>query len=135
MIVTVSTYQSTLLPRSPIRHNLAQAEADEARGAEMMAYLAMLPGLKNHPASSDSDKTSYLSREACWDVALKTGLDASSRSAWDSAWALARSGPRDVALSAIAIVVRDFISVEQFDLITAPMRLVGVDFDKLGLKK
>ena len=43
---------------------------------------------------------------------------------WDATWVAAWVAAR-------ALVVRDLISTEQFDILTAPMRAAGIDFDAL----
>ena len=49
--------------------------------------------------------------------------------AGDTARVAARYAARDAA---VALVVRDLISQEHFDTLTAPMRAAGVNFDELG---
>lgn len=56
--------------------------------------------------------------------------------AWDAAWDAARGeawngGASRAAQAACAIVVRDRITPDQFDTLTAPMRAAGVNFDGL----
>ena len=47
--------------------------------------------------------------------------DAAGVAAWDAAWDAAG-----------ALVVRDLITTTQFDILTAPMRAAGINFDALG---
>ena len=42
---TTTTYTATSLPGAPPRETREEAEADEARGVELAAYLAVLPTL------------------------------------------------------------------------------------------
>ena len=44
-IIEKHVYQSATLPGAPERATRAEAEADEARGIELAAYLALLPTL------------------------------------------------------------------------------------------
>ena len=53
--------------------------------------------------------------------------------AGDTARVAARVAARYAARdAAVALVVRDLISQEHFDTLTAPMRAAGVNFDELG---
>ena len=99
-IIVKRVYQSATLPGAPERATRAEAEADEARGIELAAYLALLPGLTAEQ----------------WDAAR----DAAWSATWSAVW------------GANALVVRDLISVEHFDILTAPMRAAGIDFDNLA---
>ena len=64
--------------------------------------------------------------DAAWAAAGAAAREAARASAWDAAWVAAG----DIAGSAaIAVVVRDKITAEQFDVLTAPMRAAGVVFD------
>lgn len=98
-----TTYKATSLPGAPPRETRAEAEADEARGIELAAFLAVLPTL----TKEQWDAARGAARGAAWDVAQ------------DAAWA------------ACAIIVRDLIARGQFDTLTAPMRAAGVNFDAL----
>ena len=89
------------------------------------------------------------SARAAWAAASAAAWAAARDAAWDAAWDADRAGAwvadryaaryaaryavryaaRDAAL---ALVVRDLISPEQFDVLTAPMRAAGVNFDELG---
>ena len=44
-IIETHVYQSATLQEAPERATRTEAEADEARGVELAAYLALLPGL------------------------------------------------------------------------------------------
>ena len=68
-------------------------------------------------------------------------LDVAWHAAWDAARGAARDAARDAARgaargaawdAALALLVRDLISTAQFDVLTAPMRAAGIDFDALG---
>ena len=84
-------------------------EALGPHGQEVVAFLDLLPTLTSTQ----------------WDAVC----DAASDAAWDAAWDAAR----DVTLDAAgALVVRDLITTKQFDILTAPMRAAGIDFDALG---
>ena len=62
------------------------------------------------------------------EAALYAAGDACADACYDIVWADARVP----AWSAKAIIVRDLISDEHFDVLTAPMRAAGFNFDKLG---
>ena len=86
-------------------------EALGPNGAEVAAFLDLLPTLTN---------TQWA---AAWDAARDAAWDAARDAARDAAW--------DAALAAVrALVVRDLITTTQFDILTAPMRAAGIDFDQ-----
>ena len=67
---------------------------------------------------------------AAWDAARATASIAARGAAGGAAWAAAWGAAGDAAgVAALALVVRDKITPEQFDVLTAPMRNVGVVFD------
>lgn len=119
MIQQKATYRSTTLREAPSRDTLAEAEADEARGVEVEAYLALLPTLTDEQWDSARGVARAEARAAAWEVARAA--------AWDEA----RAAERVAARAAIALVVRDKISAEHFDALTAPMRAAGIDFNNL----
>ena len=58
---------------------------------------------------------------AAWDAAWAAAWDAARAAAWDAAWYAAWDAARDAARAAAwALVVRDLITTEQFDLLTGP---------------
>ena len=148
-----TTYTATSLPGAPPRDTRAEAEADEARGVELAAYLAVLPTLTEE----------QWGRVAEWVASRGTAWDAAWDAAWDVAWFAARDAARDASRSlawiearravqvaacaflvaswdapqdaathaAWAIIVRDLITPDQFDTLTAPMRAAGINFDGL----
>ena len=62
-------------------------------------------------------------------VAFLDLLPTLTRAQWDAA----RDAARDAAWDAAgALVVRDLITTTQFDILTAPMRAAGINFDTLG---
>ena len=75
-------------------------EALGPNGAEVEAFLELLPILT----------------EAQWEVARDAVRNAVRNAAWDAVRAL---------------LVRDLITTEQFDTLTAPMRAAGINFDTL----
>ena len=134
---TTTTYTATSLPGAPPRETREEAEADEARGVELAAYLAVLPTLTKE----------QWERVAAWDASQYAARGAARGAAWDAAWAAARGAEWDAAWdaargaewdaawdaawAAVAIIVRDLITPDQFDTLTAPMRAAGVNFDGL----
>ena len=126
---TTTTYTATSLPGAPPRETREEAEADEARGVELAAYLAVLPTLTKEQWERVAawDASQYAARGAAWDAAWAAARgaewDAARGAEWDAAW--------DAAWAAVAIIVRDLITPDQFDTLTAPMRAAGVNFDGL----
>ena len=115
-------------------------EALGPNGAEVAAFLDLLPTLTR----TQWDAAWVAARFAAGDAAWLTAGDA----AWDAAWVAARGAARFAARSAAlgaarsaagdatgdatrALLVRDLITTEQFDVLTAPMRAAGIDFDAL----
>jgi hypothetical protein len=149
-IIEEHTYRSATLRQAPIRATRAEAEVDEARGVELEAFLRLLPGLtveqwqavesvwgetrgaaqyslwgpaRDAAASAIRDASRYAVRHAARDAG-KLGTwtpESVSESAWDAAWDAAR-----------ALVVRDQLSWDHFDILIGPMRASGIDFYKLG---
>lgn len=143
-----TTYKATSLPNAPTRDTRAEAEADEARGVELAAYLAVLPTLTREQwervtsQGSSHVASQYAAWYAAWDAAaaaaVVAGRNAARVAAWDVAWETAWNVVWDAAdaagvaaWAAVAIVVRDFITADQFDILTAPMRAAEIDFDSL----
>ena len=119
-------------------------EALGPNGAEVAAFLDLLPTLTRTQWAATRDAA----RDAAWDAARgATGnvsrgaarvttraaaWDAALDAAWDAAWRAARAA----ALAAVrgatrALLARDLITTEHFDVLTAPMRAAGIDFNAL----
>ena len=136
---TTTTFTATTLPGAPPRETRAEAEADEARGIELAAYLAVLPTLTEEQwervASQGASQYAarVAARVAAWGAAWEAERDAERDAAWDAARDAAQDAwvAGGAAWAACAIVVRDLITPDQFDTLTAPMRAAGVDFDGL----
>ena len=104
-------------------------EALGPNGAEVAAFLDLLPTLTNTRWSAALD----VYRDATWDAAWGATRDAARGATRGAAWVAAWVAAGDIAADAAgALVVRDLITTEQFDALTAPMRAVGIDFDALG---
>ena len=96
-------------------------EALGPNGVEVAAFLELLPALTRTQWS------------AAWNAAWDAAWGAARGAARDAAWVAARDAAWDAAWDAAgALVVRDLISTDHFDVLTAPMRAVGIDFDALG---
>lgn len=103
--------------------------------AQVEAYLNLLPTLTDAQwaAARAAARVTALgaardtARAAARAAARSAGRDAAQAAAWYAAWADARAAAR----GAEALVVRDLISDEHFDILTAPMRAAGIDFDAL----
>ncbi len=60
-------------------------------------------------------------RDAAWDAVWNAARDAAVDAAWDAVWNAARTAARDAAgNSALALLVRDLITPEQFDVLYGP---------------
>ena len=139
---------------------LPAREALGPNGVEVAAFLDLLPTLTStqwvatRSAAGDAARDAALdaARVAAWFVAEDAAGDAArdaaraaarfaaEDAARDAARAAARfaaedaawCAARDVTLDAAgALVVRDLITPAQFDVLTAPMRAAGINFDAL----
>ena len=90
------------------------AYRDATRGATRNAALTATWGAARYAARGAA-------RGAAWYAVGSTTRGATKGATWDAAWAAAG-----------ALVVRDLITTEQFEVLTAPMRAAGIDFDALG---
>ena len=91
-------------------------EALGPNGAEVAAFLDLLPTL----TTTQWAAAWYAARYAAGDAARYAAGDAAGDAARYAAW-----------YAALALLVRDLITTEQFDALTAPMRAAGIDFDSL----
>ena len=119
-------------------------EALGPNGAEVAAFLDLLPTLTGTQwevawyAARDAawyaawyaarDAAWVAARDAAWYAAWDAARDAARDAAWDAAWYAARDAAGGIAG---ALVVRDLITTEQFEILTAPMRSAGINFDTL----
>ena len=104
-------------------------EALGPNGVEVAAFLELLPTL----TSAQWSAARTAARVAALDAARVAALDAARYAAWSAASVAARDAARDAASdAALALLVRDLISTDHFDVLTAPMRAAGIDFDALG---
>ena len=127
-------------------------EALGPNGVEVVAFLDLLPTLTSTQWEATRgvawDAVRAAARVAAWDAAWDAALDAAGSAAGRAAWVAVRVAVRDAARDATgdaawdaaldttgALVVRDLITREQFDVLTAPMRAAGIDFDALGESK
>ena len=95
-------------------------EALGPNGVEVALFLELLPTLTSAQWNDAREVTWYAAR------------DAARKAALDAAWSAARYAAWDAVLDAsCALVVRDLITTEQFDALTAPMRSAGINFDAL----
>ena len=124
---------------------LTRTQWDAARGAALdAAWGAALAAVRE--ATRDAALAAALA--AAWDAALAAVRAAALAATWGAALAAARAATWDAALAATwdaaraaawvaalaavrALVVRDLISTDHFDVLTAPMRAAGIDFDAL----
>ena len=119
-------------------------EALGPNGVEVVAFLDLLPTLTR----TQWDATWAATWDAAWgaarDAALAATRDAALAATWGAAraaalaatwaatWDAARAAAWDAALAAVrALLVRDLITREHFDVLTAPMRAAGINFDAL----
>ena len=104
--------------------------------AQVEAFLALLPGLTEKQWAGAGAAGRGAALAAALDEAVDAARVADRVAARVAAWYAARGASwfaaRAAAWAAEALVVRDLISQEQFDTLTAPMRAAGVNFDALG---
>ena len=103
-------------------------EALGPNGVEIVAFLDLLPTLTR--AQWDAARSAALDAalDAAWDAAEGAARVAALDAAWDAVWGTVWGTAGDAAL---ALLVRDLITTEQFDILTAPMRAAGINFDAL----
>ena len=135
-------------------------EALGPNGVEVAAFLALLPTLTRAQwvaalvaagsaawvaaGSATSDAAGEAARSAdraaawgaawgaTWDAAWEAARSADRGATWGAAWGATWDAAWEAARSAaLALLVRDLITTEQFDALTAPMRAAGIDFDAL----
>ena len=112
-------------------------EALGPNGAEVAAFLDLLPtltstqwGAARNAARSSARATAL---DVAWDAACGAARGAAGDAAWDAAWDAVGGAAWDATSDAVgALLVRDMITTTQFDILTAPMRAAGIDFDALG---
>ena len=115
-------------------------EALGPRGVEVAAFLELLPTL----TSAQWAAAWCAVEDAAWYAAWNAVGDAARDAAWNAVENAARDAARDAARAAVgdavgnsawcatlALLVRDLITTEQFDALTAPMRAAGINFDAL----
>jgi pimeloyl-ACP methyl ester carboxylesterase len=114
------------------------------------AFLAQLPGLDYAAWAAARaaawDAEADAAWDAAWAAARAAAWAAERAAAWAAAWAAARAAAwaaaraaawdaaRAAAWAAEALVVRDLITREQFDIITGPMRAAGVTFTEHAME-
>ena len=111
-------------------------EALGPNGAEVVAFLDLLPTLTRTQWDAAGDAAWLTARgaarDAAWGAARRAARDAAWNAAWDAARVAAWNAARVATLDAAgALVVRDLITAEQFDTLTAPMRAAGINFAAL----
>ena len=103
-------------------------EALGPNGAEVAVFLDLLPTL----TTTQWAAALVAARDAARDAAFDAARYAARVAAWDAAFNAASDAAFDAASdAALALLVRDLITTEQFDVLTAPMRAAGIDFDTL----
>ena len=103
-------------------------EALGPNGVEVAAFLDLLPTLTN----TQWINTFAVTRDATWGATWGATRVAARGAARGAAWGAALAAAGDAAGdAAIALLVRDLITTEQFDTLTAPMWAAGVNFDAL----
>ena len=115
-------------------------EALGPNGAEVAAFLDLLPTLTNTQWDAARVPSGAAARvpsgaaawDAAWDAARIAAWNAAGGAAWDISRTATRAAAGVSAEDAIgALLVRDLISTEQFDVLTKPMRAAGIDFNAL----
>ena len=103
-------------------------EALGPNGAEVAAFLALLPTLTSTQWTAAWDAAWNAARDAAWNAARDAARDAALDATRSAAWNAAGYAALDAV---IALLVRDLITKDHFDVLTAPMRAAGIDFDTL----
>ena len=111
-------------------------EALGPNGVEVAAFLDLLPTLTRAQWSAARSSARGAARDAVREATRSVTWYAARYAAWltagDAARVAAWNAARVAALDAAgALVVRDLITAEQFDTLTAPMRAAGINFDAL----
>jgi len=120
------------------------SEAFGPNGKQVVEYLDSLPSLSAAAWDAARDAARSAARHASGAAVLAAKRAAVSfDAARDAAWAAARSAALSAALSAarsaafdaardaaLALVVRDLITAEQFETFVAPMRAAGLTFEE-----
>ena len=103
-------------------------EALGPNGVEVAVFLDLLPTL----TSTQWAVVWVATRDAAWDAAGDAAWNAARAAALNAARAAALNAAWDAAGdAAMALLVCDLISADHFDVLTAPMRAAGIDFDAL----
>ena len=115
-------------------------EALGPNGAEVAAFLALLPTLTSAQWDAARSTALVVARgadfdaawSAAWSAARGAAKVASRRAVWDAAGDAAGIVAGNAAGDAVlALLVRDLITTEQFDVLTAPIQAAGIDFNAL----
>ena len=119
-------------------------EALGPNGVEVVAFLDLLPTLtrtqwdaaRAAARAATRDAALAAARDAAlaatWGAARGAALAATWAATWGATWDAARAAAWDAALAAVrALLVRDLITTKHFDVLTAPMRAAGIDFNAL----
>ena len=112
--------------------------------AKVEAFLALLPKLTDEQWAAAREAGGDASWSFEWHVAADAALGAAEAAERIAEWDAAEVAVRPAAASrwrvaaawaaawgAAALVMRDLITPEQFDILTAPMRAAEIDFDAL----
>ncbi len=99
--------------------------------AEVDAYLALLPRLTDEQREASLEARWDASWDPEWHAATAAALVAAESAERYTGWWAAAPASWSASWAAMALVVRDLITPEQFDILTAPMRAAGIDFDAL----
>ena len=122
--------RSELISGTGHKHGCTQVKVVK----ELPAWMALGPNGEAVAAHIERCKTITADEAerlyAAWDAARDAAWDAAGNAAWNAAWNAARDAAWDAAF---ALVVRDLISPEQFDLLYGPWASVfGVADEREG---
>ena len=111
-------------------------EALGPNGAEVAAFLDLLPTLtRTHweaAWSATLDAARFAARSAARSATRSAAWNATLDAAWNATLDADWDATRSAAWNAVrALVVRDLITTDHFDVLTASMRAAGIDFDAL----
>ena len=99
--------------------------------ADVEAYLALLPKLTDEQREAARETGWDASWSFEWHVAADAALGAAGAASRYTGWWTAAPASWAASWAAMALVVRDLIAPEHFDILTAPMRAAEIDFDAL----
>jgi hypothetical protein len=115
---------AALIERCKTLTNDEAKRLDAARDAAWDAARNAARGAaRNAARNAARDAARTAARNAAWDAAWGTARNAAWNAAWDAAWNAAWGTARNAAWdAALALIVKDLITPEQFEILYGPWR-------------